>query len=78
MSTLPASSDKRRAFYRNLLAGLLLAIAALAVASSVFDMHTHALATVLMLAALVFSVLQFQSLDEVAKQASRLPGSGAA
>lgn len=66
---LPASQSKRRALYRNLMIVLIGLITAVAVASRVFDVHLHALASVLMLAALVVSVLQFQSIDEVAKQA---------
>jgi hypothetical protein len=69
MTTLSSSGAKRRALYRNLTILLLGAAALMAVASRVFDVHLHWLAAPLLLATLVVAVLQFQSLDEVAKQA---------
>src|SRR5688572_7046841 len=70
MTTMhPVSQSKRRALYRNLMLVLIGLITAVAVASRVFDVHLHALSSALLLAALVLSVLQFQSIDEVAKQA---------
>lgn len=68
-ASLTISQSKLRALYRNLMIVLIGLITAVAVASRVFDVHLHALASPLLLAALVVSVLQFQSIDEVAKQA---------
>jgi hypothetical protein len=67
VSTSPA--NRRRVLYRNLMIGLLVAVASLAIASRMFGVHLHGIAVFLMLASLVVAVLQFQSLDEVAKQA---------
>lgn len=69
MTVLPTSRNKRRALYRNLMILLLGAATAMAVSSRVFDVHTHWLASPLLLATLVVAVLQFQSLDEVARLA---------
>lgn len=67
VSTSPA--NKRRTLYRNLMIALLIALTLLAVASRQFDLELHGVASVLLIASLIVSVLQFQSLDEVAKQA---------
>ncbi|MGD9816324.1 MAG: hypothetical protein AB7Q23_03405 [Hyphomonadaceae bacterium] len=70
MNSVSASpANKRRTLYRNLMIALLVAIALLAVASKQFDVELHGLASVLLIASLIVAVLQFQSLDEVAKQA---------
>ncbi len=70
MNSVSASpANKRRTLYRNLMIALLVAIALLAVASKQFDVDLHGLASVLLIASLIVAVLQFQSLDEVAKQA---------
>jgi hypothetical protein len=69
MTSLSSSGNKRRAFFGNLMLGLILAFAALAVAGRAFGVHLHALASILLVATLIVSILHFRSLDEAAKQA---------
>lgn len=68
-ATIPGSQNKRRALYRNLMFAILGLLTVLALASRMFDVNVHWIASTLLPVALVVAVLQFQSLDEVAKQA---------
>lgn len=75
---LPVSQSKRRALYRNLMFATVGIVTMLVVASRVFDINAHWIASALLPPALVVAVLQFQSLDEVAKQAHYVAWYGAA
>lgn len=68
-SVLPASQNKRRALYRNLMVGLIALLALMALLSRVFGIDVH-LATIFMLVPLlVLAPLQLSALDEAAKHA---------
>lgn len=72
MSVLPTSQNKRRALFSVAMyvaVGLLLAFA---VASRMFGLSMHAPSTIVLVIIGVLSVLQFNALDEVAKQAHYL------
>jgi surface polysaccharide O-acyltransferase-like enzyme len=69
MSVLPTSQNKRRAFYRNLSFGVVGLLILAAVARRVFDVEVHGFATILAIAVFFIAILQFNALDEVAKQA---------
>lgn len=68
-ATIPESQNKRRVLYRNLMFATIGLLTILAVASRMFDVNVHWVASTLLPVALAVAVLQFQSLDEVAKQA---------
>jgi hypothetical protein len=69
MTTLPVSQNKRRVLYRNLMIGAIAALGVLALASRMFDVNVHMGALFIVAICGVLSFLQFNSLDEVAKQA---------
>ena len=64
-----SSANKRRALYRNLMIGMLILVPLVTLISRTLGVHVHGLASVLMVSALALAVLQFNALDEVAKQA---------
>ncbi len=68
--TMPsASQNKRRALYRNLLIAAMGVLALLAIAGGAFGVDVHDAALGVVVACAVLSMLQFTSLDEMAKQA---------
>jgi hypothetical protein len=69
MTSLPTSQNKRRVLYRNLMIAALAGLAALAVASRMFDVNVHMAALIIVAFCGALSFLQFNTLDEVAKQA---------
>jgi hypothetical protein len=69
MSVLPASQNKRRALYRNLTFGLVGLLIVAAVAKRLLGIEVHQFAVVVTIAVFALAVLQFNELDEVAKQA---------
>ncbi|MEZ5961915.1 MAG: hypothetical protein R3C30_16055 [Hyphomonadaceae bacterium] len=69
MTTLPVSQNKRRVLYRNLMIAAIALLGVLAIASRIFDVNVHGVALVVVAICAVLSFLQFNALDEVAKQA---------
>lgn len=69
MATLPVSQNKRRSFYRNAMYAAIAALAVCAIATRLFDVSMHIPSTLIVVAVGVLCVLQFNALDEVAKQA---------
>lgn len=69
MSALPVSQNKRRTLYRNMVIVFIALLTVLAIVGRVFDVQLHGLASALLIGGLVLAVVQFQALDEVAKQA---------
>ncbi|HYD89015.1 MAG TPA: hypothetical protein VEA80_16180 [Vitreimonas sp.] len=66
---LPASQNKRRALLRNLMIVIGLGMAACAVIARMTDIDTHWPMLALLVAFCALAVAQFNTLDEVAKQA---------
>lgn len=72
MSVLPASQNKRRALVGAAMYAAVGLLVVFAVASRMFGFSMHAPSTVVVIIIGVLSVLQFNTLDEVAKQAHYL------
>ena len=65
----PASQNKRRTLYRNAMYAAIGLLALCAIASRMFGITMHVPATLVLGVVAVLSVVQFNALDEVAKQA---------
>jgi hypothetical protein len=66
---LPVSQNKRRVFYRNAMYAAIGLLVAFAIGSRLFGFTMHAPAMLVLAAIGVLSLLQFNTLDEMAKQA---------
>jgi Ca2+/Na+ antiporter len=69
MSVLPTTQNQRRALYRNLMTAAMGLLVLAVVAGRVFSVPTGAIASVILVGIGLLALLQFNSLDEVAKQA---------
>ncbi|OQW56470.1 MAG: hypothetical protein A4S17_13805 [Proteobacteria bacterium HN_bin10] len=69
MSVLPTTQNQRRALYWNLMTAAMGLLVLAVVAGRVFSVPTGAIASVILVGIGLLALLQFNSLDEVAKQA---------